>query len=68
MGCHAMDQRRGEVDIKDRDEEDHVDCQPNHKEGDHPHFGCQSHTEEQLRVYLRTNRVDLIHLEVKRGD
>lgn len=36
-----MDQRRGEVDVKDRQEEDHVDCQSNQEEGDHPHFECQ---------------------------
>lgn len=41
MWCHAMDQRRGEVDVKDRQEEDHVDCQSNQEEGDHPHFECQ---------------------------
>lgn len=41
MGCHAMDQGRGEVDVKDRKEEDHVDGQSNQEEGDHIHFDCQ---------------------------
>lgn len=36
-----MDQGRREVDVKDGEEEDHMDCQSNQEEGDHPHFECQ---------------------------
>lgn len=53
MGCHAVDQRRGEVDVKDRQEEDDVDCQSNQEEGEHPHFKCQHRagSAEQLGVW-----------------
>lgn len=36
-----MDQGRGEVDVKDREEEDYMDRQSNQEEGDHPHFEWQ---------------------------
>lgn len=36
-----MDQGRGEVDVKDREEEDHMDHQSNQEEGDHPHLECK---------------------------
>lgn len=44
LGCHAMDQGRSEVDVKDREKEDHMDCQSNQEEGDHPHFDCHYHS------------------------
>lgn len=36
-----MDQGRGEVDVKDGDEENHMDGKSDHKEGDHFHFEGQ---------------------------
>lgn len=54
-----MDQRRREVDVKDREEEDHVDDQSNQEEGDHPHSECQHHAgpAEQLGELIEVMRV-----------
>lgn len=37
MWRHAVNQRGGEVDVKDGEEEDHMDRQSNQEKGDHPH-------------------------------
>lgn len=37
-----MDQGRREVDVKNGQEEDHVDRQANQEKCDHPHFGLSS--------------------------
>lgn len=41
VGRHAVNQRGGEVDVKDGEEEDHMDRQSNQEEGNHPHVGHQ---------------------------
>lgn len=55
-----MDQWRGEVDVENGDEEDHVDCQPNQEEGDHPHFECQyqgGSAEQPGRVAMEERKI-----------
>lgn len=54
-----MDQRRGEVDVKDGEEEDHVDCQSNQEEGDHPHFERQRRAGSAEQMEMEEGRFNL---------
>lgn len=69
MGWHAMDQRRGEVNVKDRQEEDNVDWESNQEEGDDPHLDCQHQisSAEQNMDKDQDKKINKIFIKKKGG-
>lgn len=56
LRCHPMDQGRSEVDVKDGDEENHMDQKSNEKESDHIHLACKIQNIMQHLLLSLTHR------------